>query len=96
MKVDWESHSIAAGRLGRLRVVGFGSLPDENCPFGIYTDGRNARYQATARAGDPPVTTLEELIGNICRLYVSSVAFAGPTLVADGFDNVVFVLSMGG
>ena len=98
---------VYAARTGQLRVIRFDELPDEGCPFGIYTDGRAVRSgkaldkalvgDGRAVRGDDLVgrrTKVESLKAYDCRMYVSSVDYQGGVLIADGFDNVVVVMTM--
>ena len=92
---------VYAARTGQLRVIRFDELPDEGCPFGIYTDGRSVRKDDLAASAldgawrrQAGLRKIEQLKACDCRMYVSSVDYQGGVLIADGFDNVVVVMTM--
>ena len=99
---------VCAARSGIFRVLWLGELPDEGMPFGVYTDGRAVQPislipfsmllgASLPQAAEVPAATVSPGIHTAVpvRRYVSTVAYRGHALVADGFDNQVLVLNLG-
>lgn len=94
---------VFVARTGRLQVKWLCSIPDEGQPFGVYATGRSVRALLPTKSLDVgealaitpwsalPKCSFEDGIWTRVKLYVSSIAFHGGTIVSDGFDNQVIV-----